>query len=960
VTTGWRKLTVYIGYIVAIVVILSAFAVSVTRFLSPFLNQNRSRFEQYLSVILQHPVTIQHVEITWDFLKPTLSFSHVALINSTTHLAVLTIDDLHVAPAIWRSLRAWELLPDNLKISGLDLAFVAQKNGDWKLNGLQLSASHLNETAGWIFAHPYFLLQNIRIQMKKLNGDKYSVYLGSVQINAFWNGEHGAAHLSGENVLLQSNKIFRTPIYLATISGGMIVTKTIDGLFNLNVKKLRLINADIDSTTNFVLSWSKTMSPKIDLRGQFLINHAENVSEYLPSQFFGPKLNHWLNAAFLSGNLDQGNVVLRGQLNNFPFDAGDGEFTVKGEVHDLNLHFADNWPNLNELNGRLLFSGRKMQIDAQSGSLSAATIQSLQVKIPRIVDDLSLLEISGNIAGDFRDGFGFVVASPLKNKLLPYFSLLNPSGEMELALQMSIPLDSPDKVKLSGNIDLINDNLSLFHDKLLFKKLNGKLNFSEHGVSSINLSGFLFDKLTKITTENIKLKSALMVNILGEISADNLQSWSQIKLQNIIQGSAKYKAQFILSNDINNFQLNVFSDLTGMQINLFNFYQKSKSELLPINLQTNISPLAPSNIHLTINNSTGTGLFGGSTSADIGVTGDQIQLSLDNKQLKGKILFLQNKLAYGIDARFDCLHYFSTENTNTATIDPRVIPELTIVANEFWYNNIALGRVSLKLLPKALGMQIRQLDVVTKVGQLHAIGNWLFDRSNLSGELDTDHPEKLLNVFSQQRPSFEAGKTMLKFKLNWPGAPWLIALKNLSGDVAIKMNKGRVINLSSDTNTQVGFGRMLNIFSLQSIPRRLSLDFSDLFDKGYNFDSASGDFIFRSGDAITQNTKFKGTVAEINAIGRIGFVNKDYDIKLNVTPHVTSSLPIVATIATANPLAGLAAWVVEKAMNRQVSRLVTYHYSITGPWNDPVWQKINADQASNTYMIKHLLWGRVS
>ena len=142
-------------------------------------------------------------------------------------------------------------------------------------------------------------------------------------------------------------------------------------------------------------------------------------------------------------------------------------------------------------------------------------------------------------------------------------------------------------------------------------------------------------------------------------------------------------------------------------------------------------------------------------------------------------------------------------------------------------------------------------------------------------------------------------------------------------------------------------GRMLSLFSLQTIPRRLSLDFSDLFEQGYSFDFMRGDFSMKQGSAYTQKPAvFEGPGAYITASGRIGLLAQDYDLNLSVAPHVTESLPIVAGALTLNPFVGAAAWVVNKVvLSREVARVATYNYKVTGPWNAPVWRSVQGHKA---------------
>ncbi len=79
------------------------------------------------------------------------------------------------------------------------------------------------------------------------------------------------------------------------------------------------------------------------------------------------------------------------------------------------------------------------------------------------------------------------------------------------------------------------------------------------------------------------------------------------------------------------------------------------------------------------------------------------------------------------------------------------------------------------------------------------------------------------------------------------------------------------MDIGETNGTKMDIGKMLSIFSLQTIPRRLSLDFSDVFQKGYSFDSIKGDFNFNNGDMHTNNLRFDGPVAKVAIQGRIGF-----------------------------------------------------------------------------------------
>jgi uncharacterized protein YhdP len=111
-----------------------------------------------------------------------------------------------------------------------------------------------------------------------------------------------------------------------------------------------------------------------------------------------------------------------------------------------------------------------------------------------------------------------------------------------------------------------------------------------------------------------------------------------------------------------------------------------------------------------------------------------------------------------------------------------------------------------------------------------------------------------------------------------------------AGHVQLSFDKGQV------TGLKPGAGRVLGLASIAALPRRLSLDFSDLTDKGLAFDTVRGDFKLHDGSAYTDNVLLKGPAAEIGLIGTVGLKNKDYDQTAVVTGNYTSSLPVAALV----------------------------------------------------------------
>lgn len=295
-----------------------------------------------------------------------------------------------------------------------------------------------------------------------------------------------------------------------------------------------------------------------------------------------------------------------------------------------------------------------------------------------------------------------------------------------------------------------------------------------------------------------------------------------------------------------------------------------------------------------------------------------------------------------ITAQFQKLYLnvgnFSKESTE---INVKSLPSIVFAANNVRYNNIPLGQFAFRALSKGNVFTIQSLRILSPLIDLQSTGDWINNgnthETHLKGRASSTRVSELLNSFGMDVHNFVASKGQLDFNFTWQNAPYAPTLASLNGQAKLNLGAGRIVDVGQ-SSAQMGLGRMLSIFSLQSIPRRLSLDFSDIFQKGYSFDSMHGDFTFQNGNAYTKNLRIDGPVASVGIDGRIGLKNKDYHFILSVTAYVTSSLPLAATLLTGNPLIGLGAFAVNTMIGSQVT---TYYYKVTGPWNNPLWQTIS-------------------
>lgn len=282
-------------------------------------------------------------------------------------------------------------------------------------------------------------------------------------------------------------------------------------------------------------------------------------------------------------------------------------------------------------------------------------------------------------------------------------------------------------------------------------------------------------------------------------------------------------------------------------------------------------------------------------------------------------------------------------NESSASFSPQEIPDLDLTIHSLSIAYYDLGAATLKGHHQNNGWALDSATVSTPYYGLSMHGLWeknkTSEKSVLAGQITIHDLAKTLLQFKIS-PVVEANKGAIQFEASWPKGLSAFSIQHLVGQFAIQLKDGRITHLSKETEEKLGFGKLLSILSLQTIPRRLKLDFSDLAEGGYSFDEFKGNFSIHKGLMSTKNSTVDGPIAYATMVGDLNIVKQLYDVDLAVYPHITASLPVVATIA-GGPVAGLATWVASKLLSQEVQKISGYTYKISGPWRNPIVQQVN-------------------
>jgi len=272
---------------------------------------------------------------------------------------------------------------------------------------------------------------------------------------------------------------------------------------------------------------------------------------------------------------------------------------------------------------------------------------------------------------------------------------------------------------------------------------------------------------------------------------------------------------------------------------------------------------------------------------------------------------------------------------------PTQIPSLDIVADNFELFGKKLGR--LEVVANNLKTQdlrewrINRLAIANDDARMTAAGKWVTkdgqSRTELTYALDVADAGKLLQRFGFH-DVLRGGKGRLDGDINWVGLPFSLDIPSLSGQIHLDMAAGQFLKVDP------GAAKLLGVLSLQSLPRRLTLDFRDIFSEGFSFDGVTATATIERGVARTDNFKMRSVNAAVLIDGSADIAKESQDLHVAVIPEINAGAASVVYALAVNPVIGLGTFLAQLFLREPLARAFTYEYQISGPWQEPVVTKI--------------------
>ncbi len=288
--------------------------------------------------------------------------------------------------------------------------------------------------------------------------------------------------------------------------------------------------------------------------------------------------------------------------------------------------------------------------------------------------------------------------------------------------------------------------------------------------------------------------------------------------------------------------------------------------------------------------------------------------------------------------------------------DPRRLPHLIVRADDFALGKRQFGSLQAEFRRTAVGLETESFIAEGRSFNITGRAGWVIDeadprgqRSYLAGDLTSSDVDRTLQLLDYH-PGITSDALNVKFDVSWSGGPSEDFLQTLDGQVGLRFGAGQL------NEVEPGAGRVFGLMSVAALPRRLSLDFRDVFERGFVFDEITGNFRIVDAQAFTCDLSLKGPAADVGIVGRTGIAAQDYDQSAVVSANVGGTLPMVGAVV-AGPQVAAALLIFSQIFKKPLQEIGQVYYGIEGGWEEPVIDVSDPEQFAEASALANCIEG---
>lgn len=795
----------------------------------------------------------------------------------------------------------------------------------------KIGRAHLD----WFTLNPKVELGDVSFQKSSQDGiSSKKVFLDLIallQTYLFSTDQNTRLGVSMENVILRNKSNFSSLLSFDYADIAInLQNNTSEITFNLENEEIMIADGKLILNDNnpefFDISFT---IDQLDLK---------YTTKYLPDDIKATD-KAWLRKSFKEG-VATGFIHAISEDANIPFGQGNEKFEGYLDAQNITLDFLPGYPELKNFDAEFVFLNNSLTVKGSKISTMGLNVSNFTANIK----DLRSIEVSlsSDVKGELSSVLQYLTTTSLIDNMI--IKNTTAKGLADLSFKLVIPVDEniTTESQFSGSANLDKATLKIqpveSFEAIVLSDISGVLDFTSKGLTSKKITAKFYDKSLIFNVKTAE-DSGVQVSTSLKSPIRLLLPKQLHKNIDFISGETQWDIS-ILTNSVtsknknNNVQIKLTSNLKGVAIDALKPFAKKGNEKTPSEL--NIMFLDSDKLSINIK-------YGDVVSTEfkfdqnILLQGGEIAFKSD--YMSGIALIPSSEEELPIVLNLNYLKLQDDIDTNASYfLDPKTISPLVLKINQFYLGETRFENIHATTKPTKAGMEINidQIESKKLKGRMHLLWNIKNNKAItiLKVEFDSDNLEETLDNWNIKN-TLRKGVAKFKGEFSWSGAPYNFSSQAFSGDAFLDVKDGRI----RDAGPEVA--RLLALFNVSLIAKRLSLDFDDVTKNGFTFDTMGGNLHFENGNIYTGDLLTIGPSAQVLVVGRIGLTDKDYDLQVLATPELSESLPVAAAVG--GPIAAAAVFVAEKILKQlghDIDKLIQVRYTVKGPWDAPIIETI--------------------
>jgi uncharacterized protein YhdP len=318
--------------------------------------------------------------------------------------------------------------------------------------------------------------------------------------------------------------------------------------------------------------------------------------------------------------------------------------------------------------------------------------------------------------------------------------------------------------------------------------------------------------------------------------------------------------------------------------------------------------------------------------------GNLLRASVAGREMQGNLTYRRTEgegLAR-ISAQFkqftlpDALPYAQSTGNAAMSLQASNLPSIDLQVDDLKFGSRSMGRLEIVAHGLPTGMAIEQLNLTHPDSLIRMTGTWKdtgLGETRMKVSVDIKDAGQMLGRFGYAN-ALRKGTASVEGEVTWPRSPADFTFEKLDGTLKLNAKNGQFLKIDS------GAGKLLGIASLQSLPRRITLDFRDVFSEGFAFDEISSTMQLADGAVYTNDFLMKGPAATVKMSGVAKLRDESVKLRVKVIPKLSEGVAVAGALL-GGPIAGVGALVAQKLLKDPIEEAISFEYLVDGSWDNP-------------------------